>query len=348
MGHALIDNHTPYFFEALHLVDEEFRPVVTAVVKATFHIRADGRCERAEEQPPLKAEGETWGGDPDTASYKYEPEVAFFKPSTDVVLVGCARAPRSGTTELQVGVQVGAARSTAMVFGDRVWFRVAGSPAISRPAPFEEIPLVYERAFGGRDEKDPDPSRHVREPRNPVGTGLRREFAEDIRLPNIESPSELIRQWGDRPTPVGFGFVSPHWHPRAALAGTYDEAWQNDRAPLLPLDFDRRHMNAASAGLVTPRYLHGDEPVTAMGVTHRGTLSFTLPGVPPPSLLLALRDAPDVRLETNLDTVIIEPDAQRVTLFFRALHTLRSGPHDLKAIEVGARAYASAQVPAHA
>jgi hypothetical protein len=59
---------------------------------------------------------------------------------------------------------------------------------------------------------------------------------------------------------AGFGFISPHWQPRAGLAGTYDASWQASRAPLLPVDFDRRHLNAVSPGLVAPGYLRGGEP----------------------------------------------------------------------------------------
>src|SRR5205823_8308607 len=107
-------------------VDEELRPLVVPVVKATFDIGRDGRCARAEEQLPLNVGGEPWG-DPETSSYKYEPEVAFMKPATDVVLVGHAYAPRAGTTELRVAFRAGPLTKEAVVFGDRTWYRFAGS-----------------------------------------------------------------------------------------------------------------------------------------------------------------------------------------------------------------------------
>ena len=49
---------------------------------------------------------------------------------------------------------------------------------------------------------------------------------EDLRRP--------IRTLGDRYVPQGFGFIAPHWEPRVGFAGTYDEAWQKNRAPHLP------------------------------------------------------------------------------------------------------------------
>src|SRR5688572_23592935 len=106
MGHPAAENRTPFAFAPLFLADEETRPLLTVVIKGTFVIGQDGRCQRADEQLPLNTGGELWG-EPETSSYRYEPEVAFFKPATDVVLIGHAWAPRAGTTEGNVGVKVG-------------------------------------------------------------------------------------------------------------------------------------------------------------------------------------------------------------------------------------------------
>ena len=71
-------------------------------------------------------------------------------------------------------------------------------------------------------------------------------------------------------------------------------------------------------------------------MTSAGALAFTLPGAPPPRVRVALRGGEDRRLETALDTVIVEPDELRVMLLWRAHLPLRSGPHDVAAIEVAA------------
>src|SRR5437016_2718537 len=100
MGQADVQNGTPFAFEALFLADEEGRPLLVPVVKATYEIAARG-LTLAEEQIPLNPAGDAYG-DPAESSYRYEPECAFVKPATDVVLVGSACAPRSGTTEMLV------------------------------------------------------------------------------------------------------------------------------------------------------------------------------------------------------------------------------------------------------
>ena len=346
MGHAEVQNHTPFVFEALHLVDEELRPLLVPLVKATFEIGENGRCARAEKQEPVCMAGECWGDDPGTSSYKYEPEIAFFKPATDVVLLGHARAPRRDTTEMtvafRVGARGGALEKQVAVRGDRAWFRTAGISSPTKPLPFEQMPLIYERAFGGWDRGPSDPTKHTFEPRNPVGTGFRGSgaFQEGLRLPNIEDPEHPIRSLGDRPPPAGFGFVSPHWKPRASLAGTFDEAWHKSRAPLLPNDFDRRHLNAASPGLVASGYLRGDEAVVAVGVRPSGqALSFSLPGVGPPRVRAHLvTGALPTDVAMNLDTIIVNADEQRVLLLWRGHLALRTGPHDVRAIEISENA----------
>lgn len=335
VGHSKIDNKTPFAFEALHLLDEQARPILVMVVKATLAIGADGRCKPTEDQLPVNISGEPAGEDPATSSVKYEPEVSFHKVATDVVMNGTAYASRSGTTEMLVSLRVGPLQKQVRVSGERAWYRALGKIGATRPIPFDKIPLTYERAFGGWDRSHADPKRHTYEARNPVGVGHRSSgiFEENLRLPNLEAPDQLLQRFGDRPAPAGFGFVAPNWQPRAALAGTYDEKWEKDRSPLLPKDFDRRHLNAASLGLIAPGYLRGDEAVTATGATPRGTLSFSLPGLPPPGLRVALTNGSEQRLATNLDTVIIEPDEMRVLLLWRTHLPLRTGPHDVRAIE---------------
>jgi hypothetical protein len=130
--------------------------------------------------------------------------------------------------------------------------------------------------------------------------------------------------------------VSPHWHPRAALAGTYDEAWSKTRSPLLPKDFDRRHLNAASAGLVAPGYLKGNEQVTVVGAAPEGRLSFALPGLLPPTVQVALTAGDPQAVTMAFDTLIIEPDEKRVQMLWRGNLTLRTGPHDVRSVVASA------------
>jgi hypothetical protein len=338
MAHAEIENNSPFAFDFTLLADEEGHPLLSLIVQASYTLEESGLGKLDEKQPPAKPAGQL-NGEPGKSSYKYEPQCAFTKLSTDVVLIGHAFPSPESTTETTVRLSVGPLAKTVRVIGDRYWIKSLGSVYMSHPEPFEKIPLIYERAFGGWDRSHPDPDKHAFEPRNPVGTGFRSKhgrFEEGIRLPNLEDPKTPIQNYGDTPPPASFGFTSPDWQPRAAFAGTYDAAWMENRMPLLPVDFDRRFFNAASLGLIAPGYLKGDEPVCIEGASPRGKISFNLPGVPPPECRVQLTGRRDTLVETNLDTVIINTDEDIVLLIWRGYLPVRNGPHDVVSIQIQA------------
>jgi hypothetical protein len=65
------------------------------------------------------------------------------------------------------------------------------------------------------------------------------------------------------------------------------------------------------------------------------SLSFSLPGVPPPNVQVELGDGESpTEITQRLHTVIIEPDERTVTLFWRGTLALLTGPHDVRHIEV--------------
>lgn len=335
MGHPTVENETPFSFDMMGLADEEGSPLLLLVVKATYSI-GDSGLKLAEEQVPVKWGGESWGK-PGESSDRYEPEGAFIKLATDVALIGHAHAPHRGATESLVALQVGPLKKAVRVVGERTWFRSMGRVAATKPLPFDTLPLTWERAFGGWDRTDA--AKPAFEPRNPVGTGFRaspRHFEEGLKLPNLEDPVEPLRELGQKVTPVGFGFTSPNWQPRAKYAGTYDEAWSKTRKPLLPKDFDRRYFNAAAPGLVAPGYLKGDEPVVISGASPKGRLAFSLPGQAAPAVAVELEGGESSMPEMRLDTVILDADAAQVLLLWRGHVMLGEGLHDVRALRVTA------------
>jgi hypothetical protein len=333
--HPQIENPTGLVVEALILADEETMPLAVPLVQGTWHIGEGGSLSWLPKQPPLRPGGE-WYGDPATTSQRLEPQAAFIKPmGTDIVLLGDAHAPQRGATEGQVGVRVGSVRKVARVLGDRRLVRGLAGLTITPPAPFERIPIVAERAFGGWDRRHEDALRHRCEWRNPVGVGFfdaALPLEGEAVLPNFELPEHPFRAFGDAPPPACFGFVSPDWEPRRSLAGTYDEAWSKTRKPLLARDFDRRFFQSASAGLTTQGHLLGDEEVVVIGASPEPRVAFQLPASGTLVCELELRSRGRMALQPLLDTVIIDMGLRMLTLQWRAHLPLPRGPHDLRSV----------------
>jgi hypothetical protein len=335
VAHSQVQNDLPVEFGILHLANREGVPVAVAVAKATYSIRSEGLILAEEKQPILHA-GQPYG-EPGKSSYRYEPECAYFKPSTDVVLIANAIAPGGSTTQLEVDFSIGTLRKKAAVFGDRFWFSGFTGPNLSGPEQFEQMPLIYERAFGGWDRSHADAKRHAADPRNPLGRGFQKTFArgEDrLPLPNIEDPRDLTSDMNSRPNPVGFGFTSPDWEPRSKFAGTLDDEWIRDRMPELPADFDVRFFNAASSGLVAQGYLLGTETVRISNCSQQGLLVFNLPGVQPPLCHFRMARQPDTKLRGELDTIVVNTVEQLVTMTWRCHVALPRGPEQLLEVAV--------------
>jgi len=334
-----VTNDSGFAYESVYVTDEVGMPVFVAIVQSTWAIVEDGPLLALDTQPAVRTSGE-WYGDPATTSLKLEPQIAFTKPATDIALVGYAYPSSSGSSDGIVGIRVGPVQKIARVFGDRLMTRNLGLAYTTTPQPFERIPIVYERCFGGWDRRHPDPGHHTCEPRNPVGVGFM-DGAMDTGfegwLPNFELTDQLFQGIGDTPEPAGFGFIQSHWYPRSLFAGTYDKRWSEDRKPLLPDDFDRRFFNAASPGLIAPGFLQGDEEVIVIGATPGGRTAFRLPGLPTPHCIVALRGRRSARLEMNLDTLLVDTDALTVTMTWRGALRLRRGPHDVEAVNVDPR-----------
>jgi hypothetical protein len=269
-------NQTPFEGKIFATPDQTGVDSIYAVVKATFTIGA--RIDIAEKQAPVSMK-EEYLGEPGKSSVRAPSDFALAKPGTDVVMTGSAYSS-AGTVARYVDVRlsIGSMSKIVRVFGDRVWERTAMGYSPTEPAPFERMPLFWERAYGGNDISGGLP---VADSRNPVGAGFFADHgAKPISgspLPNLEDPYQSINAPGDRPVPAGFGPICGHWQPRRSYAGTYDAAWQANRAPYLPADFDARFFQVAPPDLISPAYLNGGEPVEIVGVHPNGPLRFYLP-----------------------------------------------------------------------
>jgi hypothetical protein len=331
MGYEGFVNLTPFAAGPYLLADESGADVLTFVVKASYAIEGPTSLSLAEKQEEIVTAPEYYE-DADASSVKYESEVYFVKPATDVVLIGHAFSTSYDREQVDVSLTVGPVRKTVRVFGNRYWSRGVAGHSPSRPEPFEQIPLRYENAFGGWYRTGEDPSLHTFEPRNPVGRGFVPEkhqgIPDDLAVPNLENPTELVGSPTDRPTPAGFGFIAPGWPPRMSYAGTYDDAWQQERMPLLPKDFNRLYFNGAPPDLMVRGFLHGGEPVEVTNASQMGTLRFHLPVLWPEAVAM-FKDGTRHAADMLLDTVVINTDENLVFLVWRTHVNVQGRIHDV-------------------
>ena len=305
-----IANHTPYKAESTWGRDKDGVHEWIVAVKGTYDINPNGNVVPAEEQlEPLLAP--EYHGEPGMSSLRYDADLVAPKPTTDVIVNGTAYAPKGRPSkEFLVELRVGPVHKVLKVIGNRTWKRGAFGLTASAIEPVTTVPIIYERAYGGYDQTDPDPKHQRMDPRNPVGCGVVSKSAHRLGQPllNLEYPKGNIEKAG----PAGFGAIDSHWSPRRELMGTYDKAWQQHRLPLLPEDWDPRSLLCSPADQRPDSHFFGEEPVELTNLTPSGKLSFMLPKV-----RLAFSTRIDRRVEehrSRLSVVIIEPDYPRLMM----------------------------------
>ena len=356
-------------------------PVVSVVFGMTFAVGRDGRCSKKGYTLVADTHYEkarVAGKHTRPSLLRRDSDVWAWKNFTDLVIQGTARTdtPRR---HLDVGLEVAGSQvkleHKLVVNGDR-WVdcgRKGGTTrTLSEAVPFTEMPLTFDRAYGGTDEAAEEKlgnettlnffvkqlEREENEelsafsyPRNAAGKGylVEADGAHGLAWPNLEFEgdrlklAELVRgqyDWGGRPYPACFDWFNHAWFPRSAFV-----------ADLPPIDDDRvpdaeRRLGLFEPGweekAITERSFHpfangahpylcrhrfvGDEAIK-IGQTSLDGRDFgvVLPALDPKVSLRLVGD-PKVVLPSSLDLVFVEPDAEQVTLVWRATHLTRR-PH---------------------
>jgi len=169
---AILENKSDFTGDLIPAQGSDGRIYVVVVVRGTFDIGDTREIVKSDEQDPV-CFGDEYFGEEGKSSIRMAADTAIRKPGTDIVMIGSAYAPnQQPVSKMNVTLSVGSLSKNVSVFGDRVWEHTLGKTHISRPKPFEKIPIVYEHAFGGVDARHENPAKHDWEKRNPVGTGF--------------------------------------------------------------------------------------------------------------------------------------------------------------------------------
>ena len=319
-------------------MDPDGRERVVVVIKGTYKLPAtDCQPELSDEQAPLVAADE-FSGEPGLSATTYEAEFAPFKPRCDVLLNGSAYAPDGKpATEVTVGLRVGAMQKSFSVVGQRTWQRSLLTVKASDPKPFARLPIGYDQAYGGRDVSAKNPDKEKFYLANPVGTGYypltSRGDLVGKPLPNTGELGGVVTTHKGKSRPLAFGAIGRNFAVRHPLAGTYDQDWTDNVFPFLPADFDPLYHQSAPPEQQID-YPLGGEKVVLVNVTAQGRNTFRLPTVELP-VQFTNADREQTTVEAVMDTVIIEPDQERLLLVWRASIPLQRDIFELKQCVVG-------------
>lgn len=197
------------------------------------------------------------------------------------------------------------------IFGDRIW----GLISPSDPAPFTEMPVSFERAFGGEGFAP-----------NPVGRGYKPVNIDGKNvhlLPNVENPKDLVTSPRKHPTPVGFAAMDIMSRERQRHVGTYDSTWLRTRFPGFAEDFHWEFWNTAPVDQRFKGFLRGDETFSVTGMNKESpTVKGQLPGVATRVFITQKKDGEEVFREApsyQIDTVHLFPNVACGVVTFRCV-----------------------------
>lgn len=242
----------------------------SVVARIRHRLLPDGLLERVDD-PRLtdirrQPAGDEYG--------QLEPDVLSPRSGTDLIVLGDAVAPDEPVSDMDIAVSAGPYDLTLRVFGDRVWDSTLTrglTPAPSKP--FTTLPVTLRNAYGGASVGEYGP---LPFPRNPDGKGyyLSKREATGRPLPNIEDPGCPIRDWDDRPEPVGFGPYPSTWALRHEPCVRTDPTTGKPKFTPTPGLHDRAHPRLSG------QRLHDGEIVRIHGMSVGPQIAFTLPPCP--------------------------------------------------------------------
>lgn len=309
-----LNNRTPFVPFQFEAIDKQMNLFGVVVLRGTFTITNGHSLELAREQETLQI-SDAYFGKPGESSLRFAESLAPYKPKTDLLIEATAHSPSGLPEERWVaGVRAGDLSRHFQITGRRCWRKRRGHMVLDDIDPTAAVDIRYEHAYGGRKGSAKEGYLF-----NPVGVGRMptsgveeclcpQLLPEDLDGPVFGSPIEV----------VGLGPIAPMWQPRLARSGTFDGAWQNNRAPYLPGDFSYEFYNAAAAGLTFPGFARGDETVELTNLSEGRQLTFALPNVQ----LITIIGFDDGRVipgPVQLDTIHLQVEERKAWLEWRGI-----------------------------
>lgn len=252
-------NHTPFPAHAGFLRDHTGQSWWQIWLKGSFDIPV-GRAPRfAATQTPLHL-GPVYADDNPAGLLLADTDLAHHKPRVDLTIHAQATPDPNGPRDLRFAL--GSWQKTIRLYPSKVWGDWR-SPLRPDPSPSKDpVTLDWRAAAGGVDMAV-----------NPLGQWQDRPA--QVVYPNDKPNRKVLPSRA-----AGLGAIPPHWPQRSQHGGTYDQAWEQSRAPLLPTDFDPAFWQTAPEDQQLPRTALQSTELLVEGLDGAGdTRSYALPAI---------------------------------------------------------------------
>ncbi|NDK36841.1 DUF2169 domain-containing protein [Rhodovulum sulfidophilum] len=314
-----LENRTPFAAAALPDRDALGAQHWVVAIRASFGLpQQDGFVRALPEQPAVRLAPEYA---PD-GSLRHEDDICPFAPCPEFLVQGTI-VPEGRAPAQTFLITLGKIEKRAVLHPPAEAVLRRGRWRIEAGDRLVPVTLAWTGTFGGTS---PLGKRHEDNPRG-TGFGLHEARAlpdgTRLRLACLLPPG-IARLDSEAARPVGFAPLD-RWYPRrAALAGTWDDAWDRTRAPAPPADFNPHFHLCAPRDQWLPDGLKGGEQVMMTGAGPEPFGRFRLPQILAIARITFRGAARELRLRPQ--RIEIDLDARRLSMLYLA--SLPCGPFE--------------------
>jgi hypothetical protein len=240
------------------------------------------------------------------------------KPQFDLMIAGYVTPPQDHRgLKIKASVQVGSRQAQVEAHVPHYWLStLARHTAEPMGKRLHRTPMSY--AFADC----------------PGGFPLEAELNHPQQLPWLQRPGTTPQRKRHDKAPAGFGYWPENASHRQCHSGTYDKAWERDRKPGLPKDFNERFFNAAHPDLQWPQAPLPGTQIRLLHLSETPAMTLRMPALDLAAQATTADGTLLAPIKLKPDTLIIEPDQQRMSLVQRTALAEGKGAQALSSIRL--------------
>jgi len=300
------ENSTPFRAIAFEHYHRNGRPMGVIAVRASYDLFPDGTLQLKEDQGIVLSD--EYEGDQLKTPLLRASDIIPFKPNTDITIIGYTYPPRGERSSFwRFGIGIEKISVAFCCHGLRRWLPYRGKNdgkcwRMSETQPVDRVPLDYR--FCSSDYVAGSPyNAEILD--NPLGSPVLDPKISprdtEVAVAMITHDGDLVINPFTQVRIAGTAPIAPYWKLRRRFAGSYDKAWEQEKYPLLPEDFDYLFYQTACPGMIWRGFMRGDETITLRQMTcGYDVVRFQLPQIQPFARINWLDDR-QIALSLNFD-----------------------------------------------